>query len=38
MKCDLIDGVKLFQTVSSVILTQIFDVIQSDVGLHKQVH
>ena len=33
MKCDIINDVKLFLTD---ILSQIFEVIQSDVALHKQ--
>ena len=35
MKCDVIDDVKLFP---EDILSQIFDIIQSDVTLQKQVH
>ena len=35
---DVINDVKLFPTVSQDILSQIFDVIQSDVALQKQVH
>ena len=45
MKCDIIDDVKLFPTVyrriysiSQDILSQIFDGIQSEVALQKQVH
>ena len=38
MECDVINDVKLYATVSKDILPQIFDVIQSDVVLQKQVH
>ena len=38
MKCDVINDVKLFSTVLQDILSQIFDVIQLDVALQKQVH
>ena len=39
-KCDVINDVKLFRTVYRRIdiLSQIFDVIQSNVALQKQVH
>ena len=38
-QCDAINDVKLFPTVyRSIILSQIFDVIQSDVALQTQVH
>ena len=37
-KCDLINDVKLFPTVYHRILSQIFDVIQSDIALQKQMH
>ena len=39
MKCDVINDVKIFPTVyRRIILLQIFDVIQSNVALQKQVH
>ena len=39
MKCDIINDVKLFSdSISQDILSQIFDVFQSDVALQKQVH
>ena len=38
MKCDVINDIKLFPTVSQDILSQIFDVIQSEVALQNQVH
>ena len=37
-KYEVINDVKLFLTVSEDILSQIFEVIQSDVTLQKQVH
>ena len=45
MKCDVINDVKLFPTVPyitgytvTILLSQIFDSIQSDITLQKQVH
>ena len=39
MKCDVINDIKLFPTVCHrTTVSQIFDVIQSEVGLQKQVH
>ena len=37
-KCDVINDVKLIQTVYRRILSQVFDVIQSDVALQTQVN
>ena len=38
-KCDVINDVKQFPTgIAQDILSQIFDIIQSDVALQKQVH
>ena len=41
MKCDVINDVKLFDSILQhilLLLSQIFDVIQSDFTLQKQVH
>ena len=38
MKRDVINDIKLFPTVYRRILSQIFDVIQSEVALQKQMH